>query len=77
LTLTVNGRNFQNGATLTVDDVAAKKLKFKVEVTTGSSSSFNRIVGSKGVHCSPTSRVKVTNLGGAASEVFQLNQSCP
>jgi hypothetical protein len=78
LTLTVNGRNFLNGASLTVDDVAAKKLKFKVEVTTGSSSSFNRLVGSKGVKCQAnTSRVKVLNPGGVASAEFLLNQSCP
>jgi len=77
LTLTINGSNFQPNATVDVNGGAPKKTKFKLAVTTGSNTSFERLIVSGKLTCTPTSSIFVTNPGNNKSAEFRLTATCP
>jgi hypothetical protein len=75
--LTVNGTNFSGQAILQVNGGEPKKVKFKLQVTSGSNTSFGRMVASGKLTCTSRSSLKVINPGDNASVVFQLDATCP
>ena len=75
--LEVTGRNFKEGATMTIGGQSPKKLKFKGEVQAGSNISFTRIIGTGKVKCSMVpGSIIVTNPGAAASAPFTCSAAC-
>jgi hypothetical protein len=77
LTLTVNGTNISGDAEATVNGTAPKKKKFKLAVTSGSNTSYGRMILSGKLTCSSTSTIIITNPGDNKSAPFQLTQTCP
>jgi hypothetical protein len=72
--LAVTGRNFQQGAAVTVGGKTPKKIRFE-DVQTGSNT-YNTLV-LKGRICSGLSgAIVVTNPGGKSSSPFQCGESC-
>jgi hypothetical protein len=52
-------------------------VKFKLAVTSGSNTSFGRMVGSGKLQCNGPATIIVTNPGENASAPFQCNATCP
>src|SRR6185503_18633007 len=78
LTLTINGQKFSDQAQVKVNGNEPKKKKFKLQVTSGSNTSFGRIIVSGKLTCSARSSIQVINPGeGNASALFQLDATCP
>jgi hypothetical protein len=76
-TLEVTGRNFREGATMTIGGQSPKKLKFKNQVVTGSNVSFTRIIGTGKIKCNMVpGAIIVTNPGAAASAPFTCSTAC-
>jgi hypothetical protein len=79
LSLTVNGQNFHDGGTATVNGNAPKKVKFKLQVASGSSFSFQRAILSGKISCtgSATTILFINSGADGTSAPFVLNGSCP
>jgi hypothetical protein len=73
----VTGKNFREGALMTIGGQSPKKLKFKGEVQTGANLFFTRIIGSGKVKCNMIpGDILVTNPGAATSPPFRCSAVC-
>jgi hypothetical protein len=71
--LHLEGNNIRDGATMTINGVTPKKLKYKNEVVEGI---FSKIIGKGRICGSLPGSVMLTNPNGGFSSLFQCNLRC-